>query len=95
MFLDMKKTAPKSFIGVRLEEDLLKQVEELAAAEEWSLSHMSRRLIQLAVNVLGSVSEEDRPKILRMVQVQESMKELLGSLGAPTGGKKSRPKSSK
>ena len=95
MFLDMKKPAPKSFIGVRLEEDLLKQVEELAAAEEWSLSHMSRRLIQLAVNVLGSVSEEDRPKVLRMVQGQEGIKELLGSLGAPTGGKKNRPKSSK
>jgi len=91
----MKKTAPKTFIGVRLEEDLLGKVEELAAAEEWSVSHMSRRLIRLAVNVLESVSDEDRPKILRMAQGQESMSELLASLGATTGGKKSRVKSSK
>jgi hypothetical protein len=91
----MKKTAPKTFIGVRLEGDLLKKVEEYAAAEEWSVSHMSRRLIRLAVNVLESVSKEGRPKVLRMAQGQENISELLGSLGATTGGKKSRVKSSK
>jgi hypothetical protein len=88
----MKKTAAKKpLIGVRLEEDLLKAVEKLAASEEWSISHTSRRLIRLAVNVLLSVSEEDRPKILRMVQGQENISALLKGQNISPSAKRSKP----